>query len=131
MKRIVLILLAITTVWACEDVFEKDISDDRLVIVAPTADAETTEKEQLFLWEELEGADSYLLRIVTPSFETAARCLVDTVVQVNRFEYSLPAGVYEWSLQGCNSAWRTATQKQKLTIIEEEKEQEEGKDESE
>ncbi len=113
-------MLAVTVLWACEDIFEKDISDEQLVIVAPAADAETTEKEQLFLWEELEGADSYLLRIVTPSFETAARCLVDTVVRTNRFEYVLPAGEYEWSVQGCNSAWRTVVQKQKLTIIEEE-----------
>ena len=52
----------------CDDVFETDLTGCPVRLLAPGDSVTTVVARQLFLWEPLEGATAYRLRIATPDF---------------------------------------------------------------
>lgn len=118
MKRLNLCMFCLLLA-ACEDVFEKDISDGVMEIVAPCPDWVTSEQTVTFLWHLMEGCDDYHLLVVSPSFKAAGRVVTDTVVSAYRFTQTFPVGKYEWVIYGRNSAYTSLPQCRFFEIKEE------------
>lgn len=106
----------------CDDIFEQDIEQARLEVVAPKHDAHIEAGEATFLWRPLEGARCYRLTVVSPNFARASRVAVDTTLCVDslhradRFTLTLAAGVYEWSLRAANGVYQTQETVYRLTV---------------
>lgn len=90
----------------CDDVFETDLTGCPVRLLAPGDSVTTVVARQLFLWEPLEGATAYRLRIATPDFCRPEACLLDTLVAGCRYEYAFQPGVYTWGIRAENSAWQ-------------------------
>ena len=103
----------------CEAVLnEEDISEEPVVLIAPSDGAALTETAIALSWEPLEDADAYQLQIATPSFEMALQVVSDTIVVVNHFPVNLSSGDYEWRVKGLNSAYETVFTTRSFTITE-------------
>lgn len=92
---------------ACSDIFEEDISRKKVEVMAPGAGWVLKGAEQVFVWKPMEGASAYRLVVVSPSFARIELYVADTTVTGNHWKTALPAGTYEWSLRGCNSAYES------------------------
>lgn len=114
-RPVYIILLFIA--FSCDDIFESDISEETVLVIAPRPDITTSEQTLSFTWESVEGASSYRLRIVTPSFEHAVQCLADTLITTLQYRCELLPGHYEWSVTACNSAYSSLTTYQYFEII--------------
>ena len=121
MKPITL-MLSFLLLWGCDDIFEQDIEQAQIEVIAPKHNTHTGAGEVTFLWRPLDGAPSYRLTIVTPTFAGASRLVADTTLQADslhtpdRFTLALDAGAYEWCLQGANGAYRTKETVCTLTV---------------
>lgn len=122
MKRIIgIIALALV---GCDDIFETDISNERIVLVAPADEAQTVQGEVTFLWQALEGADAYQITVVSPDFSKPARVVADTTIRadsVTSASFSLGVnllpGHYQWRVRGINSGYATADRINRLNVI--------------
>ena len=122
MKPICTFLLVVLLLYGCEDIFEQDIEDASIEVIAPKHNTHTEAGEVTFLWRPLTGARSYRLTIVTPDFVAASRLVADTTLQADslhtpdRFTVTLDTGSYQWSLQAANGAYRTQEAVYTLTV---------------
>ncbi|MDC7996886.1 hypothetical protein [Gilvibacter sediminis] len=108
MLRILLFSLIIVTTYSCEEtIFEPDISEDAVSILAPvdgvTIDNETTR----FSWNGIDGATEYRIQVATPNFENATQILTDSVVDQFSLEIRLSSGSYQWRVRAQNSGHQT------------------------
>jgi hypothetical protein len=101
-------------VWGCEDILEEvDISEQQVVMTAPTEGSVVTQSQVSFSWETVEEATSYKVQVATPSFEQAAQVMVDTLVKVDStfvgtfFSRKLDNAKYEWRVKAQNSGFAT------------------------
>ena len=107
-SSLLLLLLGILGLGACDDILEEDISDARVVLRAPADDARLQQNKVNFLWEPVSGATAYHVQLVQPSFNEIEALVVDTFVVEPYFSYTLPAGEYQWGVSAVNSVYGTA-----------------------
>lgn len=107
MKIKLLITTLVLLFTSCVDVFEKDISNDEIILIAPSDNLITDDIAHTFWWEELSDALEYNLQVVSPSFEHASQLILDTIISDNQFEYTLFPGVFQWRVAGLNSTSQT------------------------
>lgn len=103
---------------ACKDFFEEPITDSRVELLSPGADAQTSVYAVTFLWEPLDGALQYRLQLASPSFEDAVLFHADTTLEQNRFSISLEPGRYQWRVKARNGSSETPYTTRTLTIHE-------------
>lgn len=118
--RIKLVFLMLLLAGGCRDVFEKDISEKDVVLVAPADSVETIHRTLTFAWKEKEGATGYRLVIVSPSFERAELYLLDTLVDGLRYTVMLEPGEYAWGVRPENSAYEGIYNRRVLTVLDDE-----------
>lgn len=116
-------LLILFFVMGCRDVFEKDISEKEVELVAPADSVETTHSTLTFVWEERDGATGYRLVVVSPSFDRIELYVLDTLVEGNQYSYTLEPGRYEWGVRPENSAYEGIYRWRVLTVLEDMEEQ--------
>jgi hypothetical protein len=104
---LVVLLISLMFLLSCEDITEKDISNEELVLLAPGENLRTSIATQTFWWEELDGASSYNLQVVSPSFEYVEVLLADTVLTENQFTINLFPGRFEWRVKAQNGYYTT------------------------
>ena len=102
----------------CRDVFEKDISEKEVELIAPADSVETTHATLTFVWEERDGATGYRLVVVSPSFDRIELYVLDTLVEGNQYTYTLEPGRYEWGVRPENSAYEGIYRWRVLTVLE-------------
>ena len=107
MKKFYLLIVSIVFCIACEAVFVEDISDEEVVLIAPSDNVTLDEGDINFYWEAVTEASRYRLRIVTPSFVQANQVLLDTIITQTNFSHKLVEGVYEWGVRALNSDYET------------------------
>lgn len=113
----ILLLLVIALFSGCEELlYEKDLSEETLVLTAPSDEAVFTEPDIILSWESLEGATGYRLQIATPSFEAALQIVQDSVLTEHHFPVTLPPDTYQWRVQAVNSEYETAFSTRAFTI---------------
>lgn len=101
---------------ACNDLFEKDISKEHVVLLAP-ADGKTVNSGTIeFWWEEVEDATTYEIHLVKGSFDAPEALEADSSVSGNIFSLYLTAGVYEWKIVAKNESSKTESAIYHLTV---------------
>ncbi|HVD97199.1 MAG TPA: hypothetical protein VNB90_03270 [Cytophagaceae bacterium] len=117
-RFVFLYLLAVTLLLgACKDVFEKDITNQKITIDTPPDGAQSQVYKQLFWWEDLNGASQYRIQIASPSFDNP-QSIVDTVITgTNKFYKTLSPGLYQWRIRAENGAYKTQYQTFNLTML--------------
>lgn len=107
--------LLLAVLPSCNEIFEENIEDERMAIMAPADGARLT-ATVTFLWDEMKGADRYHLQIVSPTFDSLVSLLQDTLVEGNRFVTSLSRGEYQWRIRGENSAYLSGYTTRSFTV---------------
>lgn len=125
MKKSILykFLLSITflTLFSCNEIlFEKDISNKEMVLIAPSDEAQFYSTGVTFSWENVENVNEYRLQIAKPNFANPMQIVLDTVVSTNTFSYQFNIGEYEWRIKGVNSAYETPYKSRFFTIVSDE-----------
>ncbi len=112
MLRQIATFLPLLFLFACNDFLEEDISKDEVILLAPTDHATVPQGEVVFNWEELEGATSYRLQVVTPSFDSIVEFVADTeITEGFSTQITLAPGQYQWTVTGVNFGYETGTKK--------------------
>ena len=106
-RRYTLFFLFLLFFLSCEDIIERDITGDEVVLKTPSAGYATSIQEQIFWWDEIVGATHYELMIVSPDILAPDILLLDTVIIKNQFTWELDTGRYEWCVKGLNSSYET------------------------
>jgi hypothetical protein len=111
MTSIILIIIG-----GCTEIFEEDISDEVLTIHTPLDNSIFNSSYVQFWWNLLDEATVYNIQVVTPSFDSVIRLLIDTNLSDNVFEWSFPSGEYSWRICAKNGSYNTAWQEYSFTI---------------
>lgn len=111
------IIIALAVVFiGCKEFIEPSIEKKNVVLLAPTSGAESSLYSQTFWWEEVKDALKYRLQVVTPDFDHTLRLVLDTLVDRNKFNYSLDPGNYEWRVRAENGSSKTPYVKSAFVI---------------
>jgi hypothetical protein len=94
-------------IYSCSDIIEKDISNEKVLLVAPGNGLETTITSHQFIWEPIEGAIEYNVQIASPDFGLIERMLLDSIVSANKIGFNLNPGAYEWRVKAINGSSNT------------------------
>ncbi len=123
MKKYLFILPMLFGMFACDDIFEKDLTDKTVAVVAPSDGLTVEPGEVIFAWQGVEGARSYHLRIVGGEFAGHSRAVVDTLMHddttgVKRsYTRMLDEGDYQWSITALNDEYRTVEVPRTLHVV--------------
>ncbi|MEM9824181.1 MAG: hypothetical protein AAF985_24055 [Bacteroidota bacterium] len=103
---------------ACSDVFPEDLADENIVQLAPANGLVTAIQTHTFWWEANDDADTYLLQIVSPSFDSIVQLIEEVeITEGLTYETVLGEGTYQWAVLGVNSVSQTARSVFDLTIV--------------
>src|SRR5687767_4603767 len=93
-------LLLFVVISSCEEVLEKDLTNNKVVLEAPSNNVITNDSIHNFSWEEMEGAFEYQLQIVSPRFDSIAKLVADTTMTTVIFlDMTLQKGNYQWRVR--------------------------------
>jgi len=93
MKKIY-IALTLLCALGCEAVFEDDLSNNSVNLLAPLNNTQVNSGDIAFTWEQVEDADSYQIQIAVPNFENTNQILLDSITDGNRVIHNLDVGIY-------------------------------------
>lgn len=105
-SRVCAVAVAITLI-ACEDVFEEDLEDSRVTLIAPMDSLVSENYTQLFKWNEVEDAIDYQLQIVRPRFDSIEEFVLDSAVTSTLFNFTLFPGTFQWRVRARNGSSET------------------------
>ena len=92
----------------CGEIFEKDIEDETVEIIAPKSGTETDLQTVQFWWEEIDGADEYDFQLAYPDFVNPSQLVIDSTVSENLVTFTIAPGFsYTWRVKAKNSAHET------------------------
>lgn len=114
-KYIIFMLCLMGVLHSCTDIFEEEIDDEEVILLAPSDLLRTKVIQHTFWWEEVEAANEYRFQMVSPHFDTIEKLVMDTLVTTNSFSYSMRPGRYQWRVRGENS--NSATPYSTATLI--------------
>ncbi len=108
MKKISIVLVFFFVMYlaGCDDIFEKDISEDWVNIISPKQKVVFSGNSVLLVWEPLEGAEEYHVVVVSPSFNNIL-LFRDTITERTQIELSLAEGSYQWSIYAYNFGYES------------------------
>lgn len=116
MKNLSILMFILVVLAGCKEFIEPSISKKQVVLLAPVNGTESVQYAQNFWWEEVEDALKYRLQVVSPSFDKAARLVLDTLVMKNKFKSTLDPGTYEWRVSAENGSSKTPFTKASFII---------------
>lgn len=108
MKNNIILFSLLISIVSCKEVFEEDISTKAVEIILPANNYTTPNRLINFRWNELEGASSYNIQIVSPSFSNIQSFTIDSNITNNQVTFNLSPGNYEWKLKAQNFNHETA-----------------------
>jgi hypothetical protein len=116
-KSIAFFLLVFISVSCSEILLEEDISEETVVLVSPTDNAQFFSTGVTFTWEGVEDATKYTLQIAKPNFAAPLQIIVDTTITGTSFTQQLPIGNYEWRVRAANESYNTAFTGRFISIV--------------
>ncbi len=117
-KSYFILLFAIILIggYGCEDFLVPDISEEPVILIAPTDGGITTSSTLAFWWDPVDRAEYYRLEVVSPGFDAPVNLFVNIEQAENIYETDLPVGQYEWRVFAGNSAYETVSDIYSLSI---------------
>jgi len=117
MKKNIVTLLLLFFLFSCEQLIEvEDISNETLVVLAPSDNISIDSDFINFSWVGLEFAETYHLQIAKPNFDVTQQIVEDTLIASTNFIKNLPSGNYQWRIKAKNFGYETPYITQNLTI---------------
>ena len=114
MKTNLVYLILITLILTnCEDIFEKDISNEKVTLLSPEDNIESEETNQLFWCQKIEGALSYQIQIISPDWENIETLVLDSISETEKINFTLNPGIYSWRIKGTNGSSQTSWSKER------------------
>ena len=107
MKKLLTLGAFLWLCLGCEAILENDISNQTVVVLAPTENAQMSAGTISFHWQQIENASSYTVQIASPNFASATQILLDTNTSENTVSTDLTAGTYQWRVSASNSEYTT------------------------
>jgi hypothetical protein len=101
-NKIILLLLVVIT-FSCDDVLEKNITDDVVQTIAPIEAAQVTTNTVNFQWNSLKGATKYRLQVQRSNQSIA----IDSLVTKTNLNITLPTGQYKWKVRAENFGYQS------------------------
>ncbi|WP_103865335.1 hypothetical protein [Aquimarina sp. I32.4] len=122
MKKLVFYIpVCFLTIFGCEEVlFEEDLSDKEIVLIAPSDKTTVENTSVTFSWEAVDQATEYHLQLAQPNFENATQIVMDTTVASTSFNTTLVKNEYEWRVRAENSGSATSYVNAGFKIVESE-----------
>jgi len=111
------VFTGLITLTTCEAIFEKNLEGEEVFLIIPLDNLTTGLAAQTFWWDRVDGAEGYNLQIVTPSFDSILRLVVDTNTINDRYETNLYPGVYQWRVRAYNYSSSTDYYGRTITIL--------------
>lgn len=99
---------ALLWLTSCNDIIEPSITNQHVILEAPTNDYQSNSYAINFWWNAVDHALSYHLQVVTPNFKAPGGLVLDTIVPSSRFSYTLSPGDYQWRVMAENGSSSTA-----------------------
>ena len=96
-----ILMLALISLYSCEDIIEKDITNDSVMIIYPQNSQEIQSNVVDFQWNELDGAKKYRVQV----YSANSNMVLDSLVSQNHLNFPLTQGSYQWRVRGENSAY--------------------------
>ncbi len=122
MKRKITLLIIYTFIlrfcFACIDVFEIDLTEKNVELLAPSDGLITDVTSHIFWWSDVKGALGYELQIVSPDFSNISILKVDTILETDNFKFMLQPGNYHWRVRAFNGASSSVFTESELIVIE-------------
>jgi len=103
-NRTLIVVFALVSLCACDDIFEEDISDQKVTQIFPKANDAVESNLVPFQWTDLENVDSFRLQIALKN----DLFVLDTLVNAINFDQNLNIAEYKWRVRGENFAYQTA-----------------------
>ena len=100
----ILFLLLVLFAFSCEDIIEKDITNDTIQIISPVNGTVISSNVTTFQWNSLKGAKNYRVQV----FNSSQALVIDSLVKnkVNLMT-TLSQGQYQWKVRGENFAYQS------------------------
>lgn len=104
-----LVITGLILLSSCEEtLFETDISNESVTILAPLEGSQLDITSISFNWTEVDQADSYQIQIATPNFGSAQQIVTDVVLDsITSYSTQLNPNDYQWRVRALNSAYQT------------------------
>ena len=118
MKKRLLFVGILFLLYNCEAIFVEDISENSIVLLAPTNNTEITSGTVVFNWQEIADANEYEVQIATPNFESATQILLDSLATKTIISKDLTEGDYEWRVRALNSEYTTDFSTHSFSVID-------------
>jgi hypothetical protein len=109
-KVILCLILAMATLlsYCTKDFIEPNISSKWVYIVSPQNNVTTSSVTPTFWWNLVDGARTYNLQIVSPSFASSNQFILDTMISGNKFVWTLQSSkTYQWRVAAFNTVSST------------------------
>lgn len=97
----IIVLLAVISLVACEDILEKNITNDTVQIIYPQNSQVIYSNVVDFQWNALNGAKKYRLQV----YAASSNMVLDSLVTQTHFSFPLGEGNYQWRVRGENYAY--------------------------
>lgn len=96
---------------------ETNISDQNVVLLAPSDSVEVASNSLFFDWQEVEDATHYEIQIATPNFENAQQLILNLTDTITSIERVLSLGEYQWRVKAKNSNYETAYTTASFSVV--------------
>lgn len=121
-KSVLIITLFSFVLISCEDIFEANLDDEIVTVVAPTDGAILNKGNVVFYWDYLDYnenfKESYNLMVVSPSFDAITEVVLDTSITSNMFQQELNKGEYELRVYAFNGSTSSESTFHSFTVID-------------
>jgi len=116
-KLLILLVPVLVLISSCSDIIEKSIAKDTVTLIAPGNNISSSIYTQTFYWNEVNGALTYELQLVSPNFDSIIT-FIDTTLKTTRFTYTLSPGQWQWQVRALNGSSQTNYTTYNLTILQ-------------
>lgn len=95
--------------FSCEKIVATDITGKTPILLLPQVNDTVQSNLVHFKWEELDGAEKYHLKVVTPDFASPTSYVLDTIIYGTDFYYTLDSNQYELMFYGISATYQSDT----------------------
>lgn len=115
-KKIIVSVLLIS-LFNCEELIEiEDISNEAVIILAPSDNSTIDTATINFSWQAIEFAETYQLQIARSNFDAPEEIVEDTLINITNYTKTLSEGNYQWRIKAKNFGYETLYTTQNLTV---------------
>jgi hypothetical protein len=104
MRTILIIAAIYFFLNSCTQAIEKPLENETVELTAPVNGLQTNLQTNTFVWEELNGAVSYKIQIVSPRFDSITRFVTDSLIKTTKITLRLDSGEYQWRVKALNNS---------------------------